>query len=64
MVGGLLCKKGVWNGVFDQGISHDEEEGEDEEDQAENTSEMVRKLSSSDDAIRIAIPTHGFPKTP
>ena len=35
MVGGLVCKKGVWDGVFDRTISHQEQEeyeiGQDED---------------------------------
>jgi heme o synthase len=32
MVGGLVCKKGVWDGVFDQGVSPDEDDDDDKYD--------------------------------
>ncbi|ERF71292.1 hypothetical protein EPUS_03446 [Endocarpon pusillum Z07020] len=55
MVGGLICKKGVWDGVFDRSISHDEEEYE--EEQRRDRSADVGMSNFSDDAITVAFPS-------
>lgn len=57
MVGGLICKKGVWDGVFDLSIPHDEEGEEYEEEQMRNRSADVGMNNSSDDEIMVAFPT-------
>jgi heme o synthase len=48
MVGGLVCKKGVWDGIFEQEVSHDEEDEEDDYDD-----EKSEEGRPSDDATRL-----------
>ncbi len=65
MVGGLVCKKGVWDGVFDQGISHDAyEEEEYEEEQVEAGIADVGSRSPSNDVTRIPVPARRFSRPP
>jgi hypothetical protein len=46
MVGGLVCKKGVWDGVFDLGGSADGRDDEDDRyDEYEEDSEGKERLA-------------------
>jgi heme o synthase len=46
MVGGLVCKKGVWDGVFDQGGSADGDDEEDDRiDEREEEREVKKRLA-------------------
>jgi heme o synthase len=62
MVGGLVCKKGVWDGVFDRGLLRDEEGYEDAE--MEGRARDVDRNGPTREVVMIAVPDEEFSSTP